>query len=98
MPIAQVPHLTEKHCVALREDLGIDDAWKKVSLMKNVETLLRTVCTVFSRSSVKKAEFEEMANVVDADVVSFRPLNEVRWMSRHFAVKALMKIYSVLID
>ena len=37
-----------------------------------------------------------MANVADADVVW--PLNEVRWMSRHFAVKALMKNYSVLID
>ena len=23
----QVPHLTEQHCVAHREDLGIDDAW-----------------------------------------------------------------------
>ena len=26
---AQVPHLTEQHCVAHQEDLGIDDAWKK---------------------------------------------------------------------
>lgn len=95
---AEVPHLTEQHCVAHREDLGIDDAWKNVSLMKNIETLLRTVYTVFSRSSVKKAEFEELANVADEDVVSFRPLNEVRWMSRHFAVKALMKNYKILID
>jgi Domain of unknown function (DUF4371) len=95
---AEIPHLTEQHCVAHREDLGIDDAWGKVSLMKNIETLLRTVYTVFSRSSVKKAEFEELANVADNDVVSFRPLNEVRWMSRHFAVKALMKNYNILIE
>lgn len=33
----------EQHCVAHREDLGIDDAWKHVSLMKDIETLLRTV-------------------------------------------------------
>lgn len=26
---AQVPHLTEQHCVAYLEDLGIGDAWKK---------------------------------------------------------------------
>ena len=24
---AEVPHLTVQHCVAHREDLGIDDAW-----------------------------------------------------------------------
>ena len=28
-----VPHLVEQHCAAHREDLGIDDAWSKVSLM-----------------------------------------------------------------
>lgn len=95
---AEVPHLIEQHCVAHREDLGIDDAWEKVSLMKKIETLLRTVYTVFSRSSVKKSEFKELANVADEDVVSFRPLNEVRWMSRHFAVKALMKNYIILIE
>lgn len=78
---SEVPHLTEQHCVSHREDLGIDDAWGKVSLMKQIETLIRTVYTVFSRSSVKKSAFEELANVADEGVVSFRPLNEVRWMS-----------------
>ncbi len=51
----QILHLIEQHCVAHREDLGIDDAWKGVWLMKEVETLLRTVYSLFSRSSVKKS-------------------------------------------
>lgn len=29
----EIQHLTEQHCVAHREDLGIDDAWKDVPLM-----------------------------------------------------------------
>ena len=29
----QIPHLTEQYCMAHREDVGIDDAWKDVSLM-----------------------------------------------------------------
>lgn len=36
----QIPHLTEQHCVAHREDLGIDGAWKNVPSMRDVETLL----------------------------------------------------------
>ena len=30
------PHITEEQCVAHREDLGIDDAWSKVSLMQDM--------------------------------------------------------------
>jgi len=66
--------------------------------MKDIETLLRTVYTLFSRSTVKRAEFIELANVTESDVVAFRPLNEVRWLSRYFAVNAMMKNYSVLVE
>ncbi|XP_078483234.1 E3 SUMO-protein ligase KIAA1586-like [Ciona intestinalis] len=92
-----IPHLTEQHCVAHREDLGIGDAWKRVPVVKEIETLLRTVYTVFCRSSTKKAQFREMANVTEHKAVSFKPLNEVRWLSRYFAVKALMQNYEALI-
>jgi len=95
---AEVPHLTEQHCVAHREDLGIDDAWKNVMLMKDIEVLLRTVDANFSRSSVKKSEFEELAKVATHYVIAFRPLHEVRWMSWHFAVNALVQNYNILID
>ena len=94
----EVAHLSEQHCVAHREDLGIDDAWKHVSLMKDIEALLRTVYTMFSRSSVKQNKFEELAKVAECDSVAFRPLNEVRWLSRHFAVSALLRNYDVLVQ
>ena len=73
-----IAHLSEQHCVAHREDLGTDDARKHVSLMNDIETLLRTVYTMFRRSSVKQNKFEELAKVAECDSVVFRPLNEVR--------------------
>ena len=92
----QIPHLTEQHCVAHREDLGIDDAWKNVPLMRDVETLLRTVYSTFSRSTVKRGKMEDLAEILDEDKLSFRPLNEVRWLSRHQAVNAVLRNYTVL--
>ncbi|CAK6949836.1 zinc finger protein 862-like [Scomber scombrus] len=92
----QIPHLTEQHCVAHREDLGIDDAWKDVPLMRDVETLLRTIYSIFSRSSVKKCKFRELAEVLNEETLSFRPLNEVRWLSRQQAVNAVLRNYTVL--
>ena len=49
-----ITHLVEQHCMAHREDLGIDDACKHASLMKDIDTLLITVYTLFCRPTVKR--------------------------------------------
>ena len=77
-----VPHLSEQHCVAHREDLALSASWKDNSLLKKIDVLLRTVYTFFSRSSVKTAALAELASVNEVDVLSFRPIQEVRWLSR----------------
>lgn len=94
----EIYHLTAQHCVAHREDLGIDDAWTGIPVIAQIETLLRTVYTMFHRSSVKKHNFEEMATLMDCEVLMFRPLNEIRWLSRHFAIIPLIRNYDVLIE
>ncbi|XP_069092819.1 E3 SUMO-protein ligase KIAA1586-like [Pleurodeles waltl] len=90
-----IPHLVEQHCVAHREDLGVDDAWKKVQMIREMETLLRTVYTVFSRSPLRKSKLDEIALVTECEAVCFRPLKEVQWLSRHIAVGALLRNYEV---
>nr|XP_006115242.1 uncharacterized protein LOC102444032 isoform X1 [Pelodiscus sinensis] len=92
-----VPHLIEQHCVAHREDLGLVEAWNQVPMMRTIETLLKTIYTVFCRSSDGRGQFEEMVNVTENETVSFKPLNEVRWLSRHFTVSALMRNYETLL-
>jgi hypothetical protein len=67
----EIKHLLERHCVAHREDLGIDDAWKQASIMHDTEVLLRTVYTMFRRSSAKVGQFEELAKVTECDAVAF---------------------------
>ena len=46
------PPLSKQHCVAHREDQALTASWKDNSLLKNIEILLCTVYTLFSRSSV----------------------------------------------
>lgn len=58
----EIHNLCEQHCVAHREYLAVEDAWKQVSLMHDIETLLRTVYTMFSRSSVTNEKIQELAN------------------------------------
>ena len=91
-----VPHLVQQHCVSHREDLGLCDSWKEVKLMKDVETLMRTVYTVFCRSSTKNCKFQEIADASECESICFRPLNEVRWLSSHFALHAIIRNYELL--
>ena len=57
-----VPHLSEQHCVAHRENLTLIDSWKNNSLLKGIKVLLHTVYTLFNRSSVKTAAHAELTN------------------------------------
>ena len=93
-----LPHIIEQHCVAHRKDLGIDDAWSKVSLMQDIETLVRTVYTMFSRSSVKKQGLQAIAQASGHNLITFKVIHGVRWLSRHFAIQALVRNYDVLLD
>ena len=93
-----VTHIIEQHCAAHREDLEIDDAWSKVSLMQDIETLVRTVYIMLSRSSVKKQGLQAIAQASDHNLITFKAIHDVRWLSRHFAIQALVRNYDVLLD
>lgn len=82
--------------MAHREDLGIDDAWKDVPFMRDVETLLRTVYSTFSLSTVKRGKMEDLAKILDEDTLSFRPLRKCDGCRWHQAVNAVLRNYTVL--
>ena len=64
-----ISHLVEQHCMAHLEDLGINDARKHVSLMQDIDTLHRTVYTLFCRSFVKAILFEKLSEVLECIVI-----------------------------
>ena len=86
-----VPYIIKQHCIAHREDLEIDNAWSKVSLMQDIKTLLRTVYTMFSRSSVKKQGLQAIAQVSGHSLITFKAIHDVSWLSGHFAIQALQR-------
>ena len=83
-----VPHISEQHRVAHREDLALTASWKDNSLLKNIEVFLRTVYTLFSQSSVKKAALAELASVNEMDVCLFDQLE--KFIGYHLWLSALL--------
>ena len=65
--------------------------------MRYIETLIRTIYTLFCRSSTKQSKFEDIANILEYESVAFRPVSEVRWLSRHFAQTELIRNYDPLL-
>ena len=72
-----LPHLVQQHCVAHREDLGITDTWKKMKLLQDIETLMRTIYSMFSRSTTNRCKFQGIAAACENEAIAFKPLNEV---------------------
>ena len=53
----RIPHLVQQHCIAHWEDLGVADTWKEVKLLQDIETLMRTIYSMFSRSTTNGCKF-----------------------------------------
>ncbi|KII67117.1 hypothetical protein RF11_00472 [Thelohanellus kitauei] len=73
----EIHHLGQLHCVSHRKDLVVEDAWKQIPLMIEIETFLRIVYTIFSRSSINNEKYQELAMAGESDVIAFWPVHEV---------------------
>ncbi|XP_039399576.1 protein ZBED8-like [Mauremys reevesii] len=93
-----IPHLVQQTLRYTPGRLGISDAWKEVKLIRDIETLMRTVYTAFCQSSKRKCKFQEIVDASECESVAFRPLNEVHWLCRHFALRAIIHNYNPLLE
>ena len=52
---------------------------------------------MFSRSTTNRCKFQVIAAVCENEGIAFKPLNEVLWLSCHFALQFIIKNYDSLI-
>ena len=50
---------------------------------------------MFRRSSVKKQGLQAIAQASDHNLISFKAIHDVKWLSRHFAIQALVRNYDI---
>ena len=66
--------------------------------MQDIEALMKTVYAMFSRSSVKKQGLQAIAQASGHNLIPFKAIHDERWLSRHFAIQALVQNHDVLLD
>ena len=69
---------------------------KESELLCEVETVMRTVYTMFCHSSNKKQKFKEIAATLEHKAIVFRLPNEARLFSKNFTLNAIVRNYSIL--
>ena len=83
-----VPHVIEQHLRSSPRRSG-----NRRCVVKNIpyfEILVTTVYSVFSRSSVKKQGLQAIAQASGHNLIFFKAIHDMRWLSRHFAIQALV--------
>ena len=48
-----------------------------MKLLQDIETLMRTIYSMFSRSTTNRCKFQGIAAACENEAIAFKPLNEV---------------------
>lgn len=87
----EIPKVIFVHCSAHRQQLALQDAWKKIPYMSTFDTTIRSVYALYHRSAKKTSQLQEIAAICDQTVNTFHTIHAVRWVaSKHRATKALV--------
>ena len=82
------------HCVAHKLELAVLGAVKRCSYPRTFEDTVKEVYKFYYYSPKGRREVNEIANIIDEDVVYHRGLQKTRWLaSRYRAITALEKHY-----
>lgn len=82
------------HCVAHKLELALLDAVKKCPYLSTLEDTVKDVYKFYFYSLKRRREVNEIANIIDEDVVYYSGLQKTRWLaSRYRAIAALEKHY-----
>ena len=56
-----------------------------------------TIYSMFSHSTTNCCKFQDIAAACKNEAIAFRPLDEIQWLSCHFALQVIVKNYDSLI-
>lgn len=90
------PYCTYVHCVCHRLNLSVSQACKSFPEMEAVRKILTGVYNYINHSPKKHQEFKEIAALLETDIVKFKKMFEVRWLSMGESVVAVIKNFEPL--
>lgn len=90
------PYCTYVHCVCHRLNWSVSQACKSFPEMEAVRKIITGVYNYINHSPKKHQEFKEIAALLETDIVKFKKMFEVRWLSMGESVVAVIKNFEPL--
>jgi hypothetical protein len=92
-----VPWMLSYHCANHRTALAAAHASDAVPSVKKAKEALGHVYRYFSNSAVRTENLKEIQRVLDMPIVKLQEAKDVRWLSHHQAVTAMLKCFPAVI-
>ncbi|XP_014675737.1 PREDICTED: uncharacterized protein LOC106815742 [Priapulus caudatus] len=92
-----VPWMLSYHCANHRTALAAAHASDAVPAVKKAKESLGHIFRFFSYSAVRTENLKEIQRVLNMPVVKIQQAKDVRWLSHHQAVTAMLKCYPAVI-
>ena len=96
---AEVPAALHVHCLAHSLDLCLQDAGRKILLLRDAIDLVREIAKLINLSPKRKHLFnEKLLQCEDREINGIRPLCPTRWTVRTGAIDVVIKSYAIILD
>jgi hypothetical protein len=95
---AECPAALPVHCFAHSLNLCLQDAGRKISLLRDALDVVREISQLIRFSPKRSHLFNHKLAQSDGSGVSIKPLCLTRWTARTTAIEAVLKDYSILMD
>lgn len=93
---AENPFCVYVHCVCHRLALAVSQAYKNIPALQALHECVGGVYNLIHNKPTILQRFEDMARVLELNVVKFKKLYEIRWLSLGESVTAVIRNYEVL--
>ena len=95
---AECPAALPVHCFAHSLNLCLQDAGRKISLLRDALDVVREISQLIRFSPKRSHLFNQKLAQFDGSGVSIKPLCLTRWTARTTTIEAVLKDYSILMD
>lgn len=93
---AENPFCVYVHCVCHRLALAVSQAYKSIPSLETLHECVAGVYNLVNTQPTILQRFKDMSDILELDVVKFKKIYDIRWLSFGESVTAIIRNYEVL--
>ena len=93
---AENPFCVYVHCVCHRLALAVSQAYKSITSLETLHECVAGVYNLVQNQPTVLQRFKDISDILELDVVKFKRIYDIRWLSLGESVTAIIRNYEIL--